>query len=67
MVKVLLSRMSEGPDIVKTLFNHFNRLEDINIYLLELALPQSPLESLCVVATSFNEGSTNSATRFVRT
>ena len=53
----------QGPVIAKVSFNCFSRSEDINIYLPELASPQSPLESLRVTAPSSNGGPSESATQ----
>ena len=55
-----------GPVIAKALFNRSSGSEDIHTYLVELVPPQSPLELLRAVATSFNWGPARPTTRFAR-
>ena len=51
-----LGSVFREPVIAKAPFNRSSRLEDIHIYLLELVLPWSPLESLRAAAPSLNRG-----------
>ena len=63
---VSLKQEVRGPVIVNTLFNRSSRSKDINIYLPELVLTWSPLESLRAVAPSPNVGPAGPTTRFAR-
>ena len=53
-----------GLVIAKVPFNRSSGLEDIHTYLPELVPTWSPLELLCVAATSLNRGLTGPTTRF---